>query len=83
MNRDSSAVFDGDRFIAAVLAYMDRHRVSARSLLAAAGLDLSSGLQVLRGDRAPSLLVACSLADVCDLSIDDYRRPLLNGGDAA
>lgn len=73
-NRNAAAVFDGDRFIADVMAHMARHKLSSRMLLASADLDIASGLAVLRGERYPSLLVACSLADVCDLSLDAYRK---------
>jgi transcriptional regulator with XRE-family HTH domain len=73
-NRDAQAVFDGQAFLQAVYDYLGRSNISRRQLLTDAGLDIASGLQVLRGDRMPSLLVACALADVCDLSLDTYRR---------
>lgn len=74
MKRDSLAVFDGYQFIRDALSYAKRHGMSRRTLLAAADIDLSSGLGILRCDRAPTLLAACALASVCDLSLDEYRR---------
>lgn len=73
--RSSRGHFDGDRFVADVLAYTERFSVSRRELFAAAGIDLSTGLQLLRRQREPSLLTVCALADVCDLSLDAYRMP--------
>lgn len=73
MNRDATTVFDGARFITDVLDYARRHKISRRQLCLAADLDLGATLAVLRGERCPSLLVACSLADVADLRLDNYR----------
>lgn len=75
-DRDSNEVFDGARFRTDVTNYLTRHNLSKRELAAAADLDLSSMLRVLRDTSLPmSLRMVVSLANVADLSIDHYRRP--------
>jgi hypothetical protein len=77
MNRSATDVFDSTEFVADVLDWLDDREQSRRWLAKEAKVDLSNLLGVLRGDRPVSLLLACSLADVCDFSLDDYR----SGGD--
>lgn len=72
--RSSLGLFDGDRFVADVLTYAERWNVSRRQMALAADVDLATLLGLLRREREPSLLMACALADVCDLSLDAYRR---------
>jgi hypothetical protein len=74
MNRSATDVFDSEEFVDDVLDWLEDHEMSRRGLAKTAQLDLSNLLGVLRGERPVSLLSACSLADVCDLSLDDYRR---------
>lgn len=73
MNRSAEDRFDSDGFVDDVLEWLADQKRSRRWLAIEADLDLSALLQVLRKDRAVSLLVACALADLCDLSLDDYR----------
>jgi hypothetical protein len=65
--------FDCDRFVGDVLEYVERQRLTRQAVLVAADVDVTAGLAVLRGRRAPSLRIAVSLADVCDLTLDAYR----------
>lgn len=68
--------FDAPRFMADVHAYRERHRLSRSELVRAAGFDLATGLRMLRADERRCLLslsFVCTLADVCDLSLDAYR----------
>lgn len=73
MNRSAEDRFDSDGFVDDVLEWLADQKRSRRWLAIEADLDLSALLQVLRKDRAVSLLVACALTDLCDLSLDDYR----------
>jgi hypothetical protein len=73
MKRSVTEVFDSAEFVADIILWLDDHGMSRRAMANEADLDLSNLLGVLRGERPVSLLSACSLADVCDLSLDDYR----------
>lgn len=77
MSRVSSAtVFDSEQFVADVIAYTKRWRINHKQLIITACLDESSTRAVLRGEQPLTLYVACKLADICDLSLDKYRRLL-------
>jgi hypothetical protein len=71
--RSSRTVFDAAKFRADVIAYMDRWHLSGRALCACTDLGISTLGTFLRGESETSLLLACELADVCDLSLDTYR----------
>ncbi len=76
--RDVGDVFDVDLFLRHVNAYAARWKLTRQTLLERAGLDHASGYAVLRGERQPSLFTVCALAELCDLSLDRYRFPLLH-----
>lgn len=71
--RTSRPVFDSARFRADVVAYMQRWHLSGRRLAASGAVGQRAVAYFLRGDTEPSLLVACALADICDLSLNTYR----------
>jgi hypothetical protein len=72
LDRKVNQVFDCDRFVGDVIAFLDRHRLSRRWLFGITDSDVSSGLQVLNGLRPVSLDKAARFAIVCDLSLDEY-----------
>jgi hypothetical protein len=76
VKRPTPHAFDVERFIGDVNAYAARWKLTRWALLSKAGLNHQSAYAVLRGDRSPSLLTVCALAEVCDLSLDRYRLPL-------
>lgn len=71
----SVEVFDMPRFRADVIAHIDRWNMPARRVAEACGVSDNAIYPWLRGTRDTiGLFVACALADVCDLSLDKYRR---------
>lgn len=72
--RSADGVFDVDRFRADVTAYMRRWHLTPCALGRAAELAPSTAHAFITGRHGPSLLVACALADICDLTLDQYRR---------
>ena len=75
-NRSADSIFDSFEFVDDVLEWCIENGFSRRKLAKRADLDLSSLLQVLRSDRPLTLLTACTLATVCELSLDDYRTDI-------
>jgi transcriptional regulator with XRE-family HTH domain len=68
------AVFDVSLFVTHVTQFMARQRISRGQLAALANVHPYTVEQIMDGERTPSLSVVVDLADVCDLSLDRYRK---------
>lgn len=63
------------RFRKDVLDYGERWEMTLRGMATAAGLSDNTIMPWVRGTRdGIGLSAACGLADVCDLSLDNYRK---------
>jgi hypothetical protein len=74
--RNADSLFDCDAFRHAVESHLRRWNISRTTLAELADVDGTAVFLFLNGQRpTPSLLMVLALADVCDLSVDRYRRP--------
>ena len=74
MNRASREAFDVARFTVDVRRQAHRWGWTMTELGHRAGVSPGRVREVVGGRGGLSLLTACALAEVCDLSLDDYRR---------
>lgn len=71
--RETDEVFQHQEFLDAVETFRIRQRLTITDLARQAGCNFQSMKEILRKDNL-SLFMACRLADICDLSLDEYRR---------
>jgi len=70
------ALFDPARFVTEVRAYMGRQRLSLDGLAFMVEVSSAALHDVLQGRVVPDVVLAAQLADLCDLSLDAFRRPI-------
>ena len=74
MARAAESLFDVEGFINDVLQYMGRHKMTYSLVGHKLGINDNNIRRTLkRREAEPSLWMACALARLCDLSLDDYR----------
>lgn len=71
--KDNTEVFDTERLLLDAYHYQVRQRLTYTDMARRAGCSRTTIREVLEG-KSLSLWMACRLADVCDLSLDDYRK---------
>lgn len=71
----TSDFFDLDRFIQDVRNYRLRQGLSHIEMGELGGIHASHVRAVIHYKRVLTLPIACILAEVCDLSLDSYRKP--------
>jgi hypothetical protein len=74
-NNRAGEVFDWWSFREEIVKWMDRRQLSWYALYQMAGMEPTTGEKQAgfqKGTRPPSLYVACSLAALCDVSLDKF-----------
>lgn len=75
--RSAEPYFDFVRFMHDVNQYRFRHNINVKDLATEADVGFNSMSRTLRLEDNPCLATVCMLAEICDLSIDKYRKTLV------